>query len=178
MNKSAIVLAVSLSVFCGEPSYARTEKPSSHRRRAPSGRATSTSSRPSKPAAHSSPKVGSLKSVSTKSAARSVNTKRRSSAVAQRSTQQVPTPDRYREIQQALADKGYLAGAVNGQWGEDSTEALKRFQKEQNLAVTGKLDSVSLIALGLGPKRNLSARTTTGSRPKDENRRPEGSEGP
>ncbi len=92
--------------------------------------------------------------------------------------QQSPTPERYHEIQQALADKGYLKAPVTGQWDAQSVEALRRFQKERNLNDSGKLDSVSLIALGLGPKRNLSARSTTEQRPKDDNRRPEGSERP
>jgi len=74
-----------------------------------------------------------------------------------RSGQQAPTPDRYKEIQQALADRGYYRGEVNGAWGPDSVDALKRFQMDQKLAGDGKLDSLSLIALGLGPKRTLSA---------------------
>lgn len=98
--------------------------------------------------------------------------------VARRSLQQAPTTERYREIQQALADKGYYQGTVNGTWGTDSASALQRFQKERNLAETGKLDALSLIALGLGPKRNLSAGSTNEARPKDDNRRPEGSERP
>jgi peptidoglycan hydrolase-like protein with peptidoglycan-binding domain len=57
------------------------------------------------------------------------------------------------QIQQALADKGYYTGPVNGAWGPDSVEALKKFQQDQNLAVDGKLGALSLIALGLGPKR-------------------------
>lgn len=32
-------------------------------------------------------------------------------------------------------------------------EALKRFQSDQNLTQDGKLGSLSLIAMGLGPKR-------------------------
>jgi peptidoglycan hydrolase-like protein with peptidoglycan-binding domain len=67
--------------------------------------------------------------------------------------QQEPTPDRYREIQQALAAKGYYKGSVNGEWGPESMEALKQFQTNQKLKADGKLDSMSLIALGLGPKR-------------------------
>jgi peptidoglycan hydrolase-like protein with peptidoglycan-binding domain len=70
-----------------------------------------------------------------------------------RSSQAVPTPDRYKEIQQALVDKGYLHGEPNGEWGADSAEALKRFQAEQNLTPDGKINSLSLIAMGLGPKR-------------------------
>lgn len=65
-----------------------------------------------------------------------------------------PTPDRYREIQQALQQKGYLQGEPTGRWDAGSMEALKRFQQDQNLDASGKLDSLSLIALGLGPQRN------------------------
>ena len=67
--------------------------------------------------------------------------------------QSEPTPDRYVQIQQALADKGFFTGSVNGVWGPDSVAALKQFQESQNLAVDGKLGSLSLIALGLGPTR-------------------------
>src|SRR5438876_2868384 len=72
-----------------------------------------------------------------------------------RSTQRTPTPERYKEIQRALADKGYLqSGSPNGVWNASSVEALKRFQSDQNLEASGKIDSLSLIALGLGPKRD------------------------
>lgn len=70
---------------------------------------------------------------------------------------QAPTLDRYKEIQQALADKGYYRGSVNGTWGQDSVDALKKFQQDQNLNAGGKLDALSLIALGLGPKRDVAA---------------------
>jgi len=73
-----------------------------------------------------------------------------------RSYQQAPTPERYKDIQQALVSKGYFHGEPSGEWGPDSADALKRFQAEQNLTPDGKLTSLSLIALGLGPKR-LSA---------------------
>jgi putative peptidoglycan binding protein len=65
-----------------------------------------------------------------------------------------PTPDRYKEIQQALADRGYFSGAVDGQWGSDSVDALKRFQMEHNAGTDGKINSLSLIQLGLGPARD------------------------
>ncbi len=66
--------------------------------------------------------------------------------------QTAPTPDRYKEIQEALAKKGYLHGEATGVWNADSADALRRFQQDQNLSASGKLDSLSLIALGLGPK--------------------------
>ena len=72
-------------------------------------------------------------------------------------TQQQPTTDRYKEIQQALADKGYFQGPVDGAWNTGSVEALKRFQKDQNLDPDGKIGSLSLIALGLGPKRGVAS---------------------
>ena len=76
------------------------------------------------------------------------------SATTWRNRQLSPSPDRYREIQQALASKGYLsAEEANGAWGPGSAEALKRFQADQNIEPSGKINSLSLIALGLGPKR-------------------------
>ena len=73
--------------------------------------------------------------------------------VAWRPIQQQPTPERYKQIQQALVDKGYLQTPATGVWGPESMAALKRFQEEQKLEATGKLDSLSLIRLGLGPKK-------------------------
>jgi hypothetical protein len=66
--------------------------------------------------------------------------------------QQTPTPDRYREIQQALVDKGYLKSGANGVWDTASSDALKQYQTEKNLPPTGKITAASLIGLGLGPK--------------------------
>ena len=69
-----------------------------------------------------------------------------------RSRQLQPTQDRYREIQQALAEKGFLKSEPTGIWGPESIEALKEFQGAQNISVSGKLNSRSIIGLGLGPK--------------------------
>ncbi len=76
----------------------------------------------------------------------------KTAAAAWRSRQLAPTPDRYKEIQSALADRGYLKQAPSGVWDGQSAEALKRFQQDQSLEPTGKLNSLSLIALGLGAK--------------------------
>jgi len=78
-----------------------------------------------------------------------------------RSNQATPTTERYQEIQQALAERGYFEGPSDGRWGASSTEALKRFQREQNLVEDGKLGSLSLIALGLGPRRVAPADSAT-----------------
>ncbi len=67
-----------------------------------------------------------------------------------------PDPERYQEIQKALADRGYFKGEANGVWGDDSVDAMKRFQTDQKLEDTdGKIDALSLIGLGLG--RNMMA---------------------
>lgn len=98
--------------------------------------------------------ASSSKTAASKTASHRRKTKPSKKSVAsRRSYQQQPTPERYKEIQQALAEKGYFNGAVDGNWGAESVDALKRFQREQNLTDDGKLGSLSLIALGLGPKR-------------------------
>lgn len=87
-----------------------------------------------------------------------VSSKKRSAtsrSKARRYTQQQPDGERTREIQQALTAKGYPVEAT-GVWGPQSVEALKKFQEDQhinNLSGRGKLDSLTLIALGLGPRR-------------------------
>jgi hypothetical protein len=79
--------------------------------------------------------------------------------------QQAPTTDRYMEIQQALVTRGYLTTPPSGTWDPATVDALKRFQEEQNLPPTGKITSLSLIALGLGPKRTPLSTTTTLNQP-------------
>lgn len=69
--------------------------------------------------------------------------------------QATPEADRIREIQQALAERGYPVEPT-GAWGPQSVAALKQFQEDHainNLSGRGKLDPLTLIALGLGPKR-------------------------
>ena len=67
-----------------------------------------------------------------------------------------PDPDRYQSIQKALADRGYFKGDLNGTWGDDSTDAMRRFQADQKIDNDGKIDALSLISLGLGPKHDGS----------------------
>jgi Putative peptidoglycan binding domain len=75
--------------------------------------------------------------------------------VTWRNRQMSPSPDRYREIQGALAAKGFLPPEdATGAWNQTSADALKKFQTDQNLESSGKINSLSLIALGLGPRRD------------------------
>jgi len=103
-------------------------------------------------------KPGASKAVArTTSKTASGKSKKQTVAVRHPVTQQQPTTDRYKEIQQALAEKGYFSGPLDGNWGPDSTEALKRFQREQNLDADGKIGALSLMALGLGPRRGTAS---------------------
>ena len=73
--------------------------------------------------------------------------------VTWRNRQLQPTAERYKEIQQALLTKGYLQPEqATGTWDQNSVGALKQFQTAQNIDASGKINSLSLIALGLGPK--------------------------
>jgi hypothetical protein len=85
-------------------------------------------------------------------------------ATTWRNRQTSPTSDRYKEIQDALVAKGYLPSEeATGNWGEASADALKKFQAEETLETTGKINALSLIALGLGPKHDsLPARPAEG----------------
>jgi peptidoglycan hydrolase-like protein with peptidoglycan-binding domain len=140
---------------------AETIPPKSTKRRSqPAHKSTSPAAKgptvPSSAAKSATTTTTAAKSTSAKSIS-----KRKGKTTARRtvrSYQQTPTPERYQEIQQALAKKGYFQEEANGQWGTSSAEALKRFQADQNLMPDGKLNSLSLIALGLGPKR-LSAQS-------------------
>jgi peptidoglycan hydrolase-like protein with peptidoglycan-binding domain len=118
---------------------------------------------PSKATPTTKKKTAKKRSGTSKTAAKSTS---KSRAVAGKKTakkaspprQLAPTKERYQQIQQALAAKGYYMTEPNGVWGADSMDALKHFQADQNLPPDGKLTSLSLIALGLGPKR-LSAQS-------------------
>lgn len=71
--------------------------------------------------------------------------------------QSAPSSERYSEIQKALASKGFYNGSTDGAWNSESTEALKRFQAANDLKPDGKLGSLTLIALGLGPRQESNS---------------------
>jgi hypothetical protein len=76
-----------------------------------------------------------------------------------------PEPERLKEIQKALADKGYFKGDPTGEWNADSVAALKQFQTDRNLTADGKISALSLIGLGLGPKHPGSASAAPATTP-------------
>jgi hypothetical protein len=107
-------------------------------------------------------KTTAAHSGATKAGSRAAAARRGKKGPAKRATwrnrQLAPTPQRYKEIQDALAAKGYLKPEdASGAWTQASVDALKKFQAGQNLDSTGKINSLSLIALGLGPKRETAA---------------------
>src|SRR5215467_8867921 len=64
--------------------------------------------------------------------------------VTWRNRQLAPTPQRYHEIQDALVAKGYLKSEdATGAWNQNSIDALKKFQSEQHLEPSGKINSLS-----------------------------------
>jgi putative peptidoglycan binding protein len=111
-------------------------------------------------------KPGTQKSVTnagSKSGSRGRMRGRRTRAVHGPSYQAHPDPERYQQIQQALTDKGYYKGQVNGQWSDDSSDALKRFQADQKLDSDGKINALTLRSLGLGPKHDGSTAPLSGT---------------
>lgn len=96
-----------------------------------------------------SPQTSTTKKKTTTAATKS----KRPPVTARHYAPQQPSAERYKEIQQALAGRGYFKTEPDGTWGPASVDALKHFQHDQNLVEDGKIGSLSLIALGLGPKR-------------------------
>lgn len=55
------------------------------------------------------------------------------------------------QLQQTLSDKGYDTGGVDGWFGSKSTQALRQFQKENNLPADGYPNQATLQKLQLTP---------------------------
>jgi hypothetical protein len=131
---------------------------------AASGAVTPATKKKATTAKHSAlakkPVTALQKSIAKKRAVTSVSVRQKTPAkpvVTWRNRQLQPTQDRYKEIQTALVAKGYLQSEqVTGSWDQNSTDALKQFQGAQNLDTSGKINSLSLIALGLGPKHEAA----------------------
>jgi peptidoglycan hydrolase-like protein with peptidoglycan-binding domain len=54
-----------------------------------------------------------------------------------------------RALQRELSQKGHEAGTVDGVWGENTRQALRKFQREHELETTGTLTLPTLAALGI-----------------------------
>ena len=53
-----------------------------------------------------------------------------------------------KQIQEALKDKGFDPGPIDGVMGQKTQEALRSFQQSKNLKVTGRVDSETARELG------------------------------
>jgi hypothetical protein len=99
-----------------------------------------------------------------KTAIRKVTKKKGPVRASRAKSQAAPSPERYKEIQEALVAKGYLPPEqATGQWNDASVDALKRFQADQKIDSNGRINSLSLIALGLGPKHESLQSTSGGT---------------
>jgi len=58
-------------------------------------------------------------------------------------------PQLVRSAQQALKQKGYDVGTVDGQLGPNTESALRQFQQSQGITQSGNLDQQTLSALGV-----------------------------
>jgi photosystem II stability/assembly factor-like uncharacterized protein len=89
-----------------------------------------------------------------KKAAARKGTKPKATPVTRRAGSAKPD-DTILHAQEALSAIGYNLGEPDGKPGPSTTSAVKRFQTDRHLPVTGKLDAITLAALGVG--------TTSGS---------------
>ncbi len=58
-------------------------------------------------------------------------------------------PELVRQVQQKLAEEGYLQGGVEGRFDDATREALGRYQEQRALRVTGEIDRETLASLGV-----------------------------
>lgn len=70
-------------------------------------------------------------------------------ASARRRAPAAKANDTILHAQEALAAMGYNLGEPDGKAGAATTSALKRFQTDRHLPVTGKLDTITLAVLGV-----------------------------
>jgi peptidoglycan hydrolase-like protein with peptidoglycan-binding domain len=79
-----------------------------------------------------------------------------------------------RDLQQALNQKGFDTGHVDGIWGPETRTALRDFQKQQNMQqANGRLNEQTLQALGVNTaqngQNNQQQPSTVGSAPSPSN---------
>jgi len=58
-------------------------------------------------------------------------------------------PDRVRAMQEALKSKGFDPGPIDGVHGPQTTQAVRDYQRSENLTVTGRGDAPTLEKLGV-----------------------------
>lgn len=73
--------------------------------------------------------------------------------------------DSVRSIQQRLQQFGYFQGNITGFYGSVTESAVRRFQEDNNLPITGRVDADTLSTMGrlLAPPQNFGPITQVGS---------------
>jgi peptidoglycan hydrolase-like protein with peptidoglycan-binding domain len=67
------------------------------------------------------------------------------------------TPDVVRAAQEKLNANGYTAGTPSGRMTAVTRKALRKYQKDENLTVTGRLDESTLTHLNVGAGKTMSS---------------------
>jgi len=75
--------------------------------------------------------------------------KRRTSTTTRRQPRPALPAELVTQIQQALINHGYRLGELDGKLGPATLAAVKKFQGDRHLPVTGKPDDITLAALGV-----------------------------
>ncbi|MGZ5084308.1 MAG: peptidoglycan-binding domain-containing protein [Usitatibacter sp.] len=97
----------------------------------------------------------------TASSSTSYNSPDQSYTGASAGTMSTQDKDLVRQVQQTLQSKGYSPGPIDGQWGNRTQAALKKFQQSQGTQASGSLDSSTLVALGVS--QGSGSTSTTGA---------------
>ncbi|PYS33058.1 MAG: hypothetical protein DMF75_10545 [Acidobacteria bacterium] len=74
-----------------------------------------------------------------------------------------PPDDLVRLAQEALERAGYEIGVPDGQLGPRTIAAIKRFQTDRYLAVTGQLDETTIAALGVSSRAGATSAEHVGT---------------
>jgi peptidoglycan hydrolase-like protein with peptidoglycan-binding domain len=81
-----------------------------------------------------------------------------------RSRQELSQND-MRLIQQALLEKGYTPGNTDGTADDTTRSAIRKFQQDQGIPVTGTIDERTAKQLGFRYSKNPTDRGTASDRP-------------
>jgi peptidoglycan hydrolase-like protein with peptidoglycan-binding domain len=78
-------------------------------------------------------------------------------------------------VQEALKERGFYYGDVNGKKTSDTTAAIRRYQIRNGLQITGEIDAETLRSLGVGsggPRSNAKPQPTATPEEEDEGEAP------
>ncbi len=93
--------------------------------------------------------VWAIEKPKTKTSPAKKTTKRAAAVTPKRRTPAQPA-ELIIAAQEALKAAGYQLGELDGKSGPATTAALKKFQVDRHLPATGKLDAITIAALGIG----------------------------